>query len=462
MEHGVNEQRADDDDYPSPLVAWITVGVLSIAYLLSIMDRHILVLLIEPIKADLQLSDTQVSLITGFAFAIVYTVMGVPLARLADAWMRKHVIVIGVSIWSVLTLASGLARNFSQLFLARMGVGFGEAGLTSPAYAMVADLFPPRRLAFAMSVFVLGGVIGIALSLMLGGLVIHYVAGLQDVSLPLVGEVSSWRMVLVIAGAATMVVAVPLALLREPVRRAVGPQVAPTFTGLWRYLWLHRAFYAPFIFASCLRFLFDYGTAAWMPTYFIRLHGWEAGSTGLIIGGIMLAPYLIGALSSGALADRLGERGYRAAPLYMMTVSGPLTAMMLLAVIYAPAMPLKLVALAVSYMLYAMYAVLHPTVIQMATPNRMRSQVSAVVLFAMNLVGLGFGATAIALLTDYLFADAQALGHSIALVGLVSVALCTIAFMRSLQPFQDRRAGLAENALRLSAGAVAAEAVGRS
>jgi MFS family permease len=441
---GGTKRGHDDGDYPSPAVAWSTVGVLSVAYLLSIMDRHILVLLIEPIKADLGLSDTQVSLVTGFAFAVVYTIMGVPLARLADLWMRKHVIVIGVTIWSLLTLASGFARSFGQLFLARMGVGFGEAGLTSPAYAMVADLFPPRRLAFAMSVFVLGGVVGIALSLMLGGLVIQYVAGMQGVTLPIVGEISSWRLVLVIAGAATLAVALPLALVREPVRRAADGAASSTFGGLLRYMWDCRAFYAPFIVASCLRFQFDYGTAAWMPTYFIRLHGWEAGATGLIIGGIMLAPYLVGGLCSGVLADRLGAKGYRAASLHIMTVSGPLSLAMLVVVIYVQPMPLKLVALALSYLLYAMYAVLHPTVIQMATPNRMRAQVSAVVLFAMNLIGLGFGATAVALVTDYLFADDRAVGHSMVLVGFVAVLVSTLAFSQSIRPFLDRVAGLSE------------------
>ena len=129
--------------YPSPAIGWITVLVLSLTYMFSFMDRQILVLLVEPMKQDLQISDTQVSLLTGFAFAAVYAVMGIPMGRAADLRVRKHVIIFGVTIWSVLTIYCGLARNFIQLFFASMGVGFGEAALTPTAYSMVADLFPP-------------------------------------------------------------------------------------------------------------------------------------------------------------------------------------------------------------------------------------------------------------------------------------------------------------------------------
>ena len=180
--------------YPSPAIGWTTVVVLSLTYMFSFMDRQILVLLVEPIKQDLQITDTQVSLLTGFAFAAVYAVMGIPMGRAADLKVRKHVIIFGVTIWSLLTMACGLARNFTQLFLARMGVGFGEAALTPTAYSMVADLFPPEKLGRAMSIFVLGGTAGAALSLLLGGAIIGWVNTVGELSLPLIGVLSAWQL----------------------------------------------------------------------------------------------------------------------------------------------------------------------------------------------------------------------------------------------------------------------------
>ena len=213
-----SQDHQDGFDYPSSRSAWTAVAVLSLTYMFSLMDRQILFLLIEPIKQDLNITDTQVGLLTGVAFAVVYTVMGIPFGRLADLWVRKYVIIMGVSIWSVLTIVSGFSKTFTHLFFARMGVGLGEAGLTAPAYATIADLFPPKKLAFAMSIFVLGGSIGSALSMLLGGMAIGFVESLGSVSLPWLGELQPWRLVLIIVGLASLLVVIPLALMVEPKR----------------------------------------------------------------------------------------------------------------------------------------------------------------------------------------------------------------------------------------------------
>ena len=158
-------EEAAPRGYPPPPVAWTTVGVLALTYMFSSMDRQILVLLIEPIKRDLDITDTQVSLLTGLAFASIYTVSGLFMGRAADNYVRKYVIIAGVGVWSVLTVMCGFARNFTQLFLARMGVGFGEAALTPTAYAMIADSFPPTRLSLGLSVFAMGGAMGAGMAL---------------------------------------------------------------------------------------------------------------------------------------------------------------------------------------------------------------------------------------------------------------------------------------------------------
>ena len=455
-------------NYPSPTVAWTTVVILSLTYLFSFMDRQILILLVEPIKADLQISDTQVSLLTGFAFAIIYTVSGIPMGRLADRWVRKYVIIGGVTIWSALTMSCGFASSFTQLFIARMGVGFGEAALTPTAYAMVPDLFPPKRLALAMSVFALGSALGGGASLILSGLIIGEISELSHITVPLLGTLRPWQLVLIVVGGISFLMILPLALIPEPKRQ--GSQLLPAkkrfdqpgslssnkqlpFKQVLGFLWEQRAFYLPFIIGSSLLNLYAYGSAAWGASYFIRLHHWEASTVGITLGLATLPPAIIGGLSSGWLADHLYQKGNRGAAMHITVTVAGLCALLVPLFIYVPSMPLKLVILVLYTLLIAGSGVLFPTIIQMATPNTIRAQVSATLLLISNLVGIGFGPTAIALITDYGFQNDLALGHSIAIVGVLALALGAGLLSRAIKPFIQRSKIVNETGLESIASA---------
>jgi len=433
-----------DDDYPKPAIAWSSVGVLSVAYMFSLMDRSILVLLVEPIKADLQISDTQVSLLTGFAFALVYTVMGIPMGRVADLWVRKYVILFGVTVWSLLTLLSGFARSFGQLFLARMGVGFGEAGLTAPALSMISDLFPPKRLAFPLSVFMLGGYIGGSLSLVLGGAIIGFSESVGSVNLPIVGEILPWRFVLMVAGLISLSIIIPLMFLSEPKRHHKNNKNESVnsrhidFNEVLAYLWQHKKFYGVFLFAASCNYIIAYGSASWIPTYFIRLHGWDASSIGMTLGLVSLLPIIIGSLFSGRFIDYLYCQGYRSAPIWVMSVAGPMQLIALLTMVYAPLIEIKICAIFFTYLFGAMYVPMEPLTIQMATPNAIRAQVSSIMLFVLNLVGIGLGPLSIALVTDYIFKDDMAVGDSMAVISLFAYLLSAIAFYFCINPYRDR------------------------
>ena len=177
--------------WPNPIYAWYVVGVLMLAYTNSFIDRQILYLLFEPIRNDIGISDTQISLLAGLAFSVFYTVMGIPLARLADQSNRKAIITVGVASWSLMTALCGAAQNFWQLFLARIGVGVGEATLSPAAFSIISDYFPKNRIARAFSVYSMGVYFGAGLAMMIGGLVIKMVSASPTVVLPLVGEVYS-------------------------------------------------------------------------------------------------------------------------------------------------------------------------------------------------------------------------------------------------------------------------------
>lgn len=439
-----NTPQTDITQYPSPKVAWTTVIILSLTYMFSFMDRQILILLVEPIKNDLQITDTQVSLLTGFAFAIVYTVSGIPMGRLADRWVRKYVIIIGVTIWSALTIFCGFARNFGQLFVARMGVGFGEAALTPTAYAMVPDLFPPKRLAFAMSVFALGATLGSGASLIFSGVIIGQISDIGDIALPLIGIVRPWQLVLVIVGGISLMMVIPLALIPEPKR--LGSQLQngkkPTkqlpFKKVVAYLLNQRAFYLFYMLGSSLSNLFAYGIAAWIPSYFIRMHGWEASKTGIILGLVTIPPAIIGGLCGGWLADRWYQKGRQAAALQIQIAVCVVCIVLAPLLFYIPSMPLKMLILVLYMLLISGAGVLSPTIIQLATPSPIRAQVSATYLLVVNLIGLSLGPTSVALITDYVFQDELAVGHSIAIVGVVAFALSAMLLGRSVKPFIQR------------------------
>ncbi len=212
-----------DAPYPSPGEAWYVVGVLTLAYVFSFIDRQILSLLVGPIQRDLAINDTWMSLLMGVSFAVFYTLFGIPLGRLADTKNRRNVIAVGIAFWSVMTAGCGLARQYWTLALMRMGVGIGEATLSPSAYSMIADYFRPERRSTAMSVYSMGIYIGSGLAFVLGGIVVKFAAQQESIELPWLGSIRSWQLVFLLVGLPGL----PVALLtwltvREPARRGVA------------------------------------------------------------------------------------------------------------------------------------------------------------------------------------------------------------------------------------------------
>ncbi|MGX4676210.1 MFS transporter [SAR92 clade bacterium H246] len=432
-----SESSQAHDGYPAPKSAWMGVAILSLTYMFAFMDRQILVLLVEPIKQDLQISDTQVSLLTGMAFALMYSVMGVPMGRLADNYIRKRVIILGVAVWSSLTICCGLARNFSQLFFARMGVGFGEAALTPAAYSMVADLFPPNRLSRGMSVFVLGGSVGGAMSLLIGGAIIGWAEGVGNINIPFVGAFATWQWVLISVGILSFLMVIPLSLMQEPNRHhAIQPETNNMrFKGVLGYIREKKSFYGLFVPGVCVVNMCAYGVGAWLPSYFIRVHEWDPSTTGVLLGALYIVPALLGGLLSGRLSDYFYSKGLRSSPIYIITIALLLSAISIPMIIFAPSMEVKLLFFLFASFLGVMGDVLYPTIIQLATLSPIRAQVSAIYLLLINLTGIGFGPTVIALVTDNYFMDEIAVGKSIASVSFVFYVIGALLILSSLSPF---------------------------
>ncbi|HEX7417440.1 MAG TPA: MFS transporter, partial [Steroidobacteraceae bacterium] len=309
---------APQDPWPSPRIAGYALFVFAIVLMFNFLDRGILNLLVTPIKRDLGLSDVQMSLLMGFAFSLFYVLLGLPIARLVDSRSRRLIMGTGIAIWSGMTALCGLAGNFSQLFIARVGVGVGEACNGPATYSMLSDLFPREKLPRAISFLNFGFVAGTGLALVIGGLVIKLLARVPEVHLPLIGTLHSWQLVFIVVGLPGLLVAALMATMPEPKRRGVlalvqGGRAVPVKSlpvkQVVGFLVKNGPAYAPMFMGLACSSVLNFGIQAWAPTLFARAYGWSASQAGLTLGILVIVTAPIGLLAGSALAERFARQG---------------------------------------------------------------------------------------------------------------------------------------------------------
>ncbi len=436
-----NTAHAAAEPWPRPGIAWYAVVILVVAFIFSFIDRIIIAMLVEPLKQDLGLTDTQLGLLQGLAFAVFYATVGLPIGRWADRYSRKAIIGWGIFLWSIMTAVCGLARNFWELFLARVGVGVGEAALSPAAYSMIADYFPREKLGRALGVYQSVAFFGAGLSFLVGGLVIQAVAQAGPISLPVLGDVRAWQLVFFAVGLPGVLVALLMLTVREPVRRgkllAGGGiplrEVLRYAQQRWRVFVLH------FIGFSLLAVPIT-SIITWAFVYFTRVLAFTPPQAALRLGGILAILSPLGVYTGGWLADFLQRRGHRDATLRVAL----LAAVGLLPLSAVPAFVTDrdlAVALFGPLIFFASLSMaLAPAALQVVTPNQMRGQVSAVWMLVMNLVTASVGPSAVGAITDHVFGDPLAVGKSIALVNCLSVPLAALALWAALAHFRNAAA----------------------
>jgi MFS family permease len=376
--------------YANPVYRLYVLAVLTVVYVFNFLDRQLLVILQEPIKAELGLSDTQLGLLTGFAFALFYVVCGIPIARWADRGVRRNVIALSLTVWSAMTALCGLTGSYTQLLLARMGVGVGEAGGSPPAHSMISDIFNRKHRALALSVYSIGIYIGILAGFALGGWV---------------AESFGWRRAFLVVGLPGVGLAILLRLtVREPIRgwsegRAGNTPPAPPVGEVARLLWSRVAFRHLALAASLQAFII-YGVGNWLPSYFLRefslglstVGTWLALTTG-IGGGV-------GSFFGGWISDRLGARDlrwYLWTPAVLTLLSVPV----LYVVLTTTSANVALLLTAPFNFLMAAYLGSVLAVSHNLVGVRMRALTSAVLFFFINLIGMGLGPVSVGALSDY-------------------------------------------------------------
>jgi MFS family permease len=417
-----------------PVYSWYVVAILTLANVSAYVDRQILTLLVHPIKRDLQLTDSEVSLLGGLSFALFYTVLGFPIARLADQRSRRAIIAWGIGIWSLMTAACGAARNFGQLLLARVGVGVGEAALSPPAYSLIADYFPRERLGTAISVYTMGTYLGVGLAQLIGGAVIAVVSGDTAWSFPVIGFVRPWQVAFFVVGLPGLLVAALMFTVREPRRNAPRPPAVPV-SEIVAHVRRNARTMATHHVGAALIALVNYGYGFWLPTFFERTHGWTPSRAGYLLGVANLTFGIAGVSLAGRLSDKWQSAGMADAKLRvcMLAAVG-----LLVCDVITPLMPTATLAaimiFPLSFFASAPFGVAAAAVQEMV-PARMRAQASAMYLFVVSLLGLAAGPTAVALVTDYVFQDEQMVRYSMALVALLGLIPAALLLRAARGPY---------------------------
>lgn len=434
-------------DYPASGTAWYSVAVLMLMYIFSFIDRQIISLLVEPMKRDLHVSDVQIGLLQGLAFALLYTCLGLPIARLADRHNRKSIIACGVLLWSLMSTLCGLAKSALQLFFARVGVGIGEAALSPSAYSMITDSFPRAKLGRAFAIYTIGIPIGAGIALLVGGLIVGLVSGAGDhYVLPVLGTVRAWQLVFIVTGAPGLLLPLLLLTFREPKRRGLlsGQAHRASLGEVADYAWCNRKFYSLHFLALALLALAGYSVGAWLPAALHRAYGVSTAEVGAVTGISTMTVNTCGMLLAGVLCDRMTRRGVMDAPVIVALISAIGIAILSCFPPLMPTVPLVWTTLVISGITFHAYNGVGPMAVNQVTPNQYRAQVSAAYLFVVNLLGLGVGPWLVAFINEHVFHDPAKIRYSLVIVVFTAATLAALLLWMERPIYRQKQAEAAQ------------------
>jgi MFS family permease len=417
--------------------AWYVVGVLTLASISGNVDRQILSLLVPSIERDLGISDTQMSYLIGFAFSVFYTVLGLPIARLADRANRRNIMAAGVGLWSLFTAACATAQTYGRLLLLRIGVGVGEATLLAPSVSLIADYFPPESRSRAMSVFTSAIFFGSGLAYFIGGWIVGLAQEQGTWTVPVLGAIRPWQSVFLLVGLPGLAIMLLFFTVREPRRAASSePSNAVPLRAVWQYVRANRRTFATQNLGFAISATVNYAIAAWLATFLVRTYGWTAARAGLVQGSLTMTVGVAAPIVGGWLADRFVRRGVIDGPLRVGMIGA---AGMLISATAYPLMPSA--GLAVTWLVAVNFFAALPwgaasTAAAEMVPASIRAQGVALYFFVLNLVSSALGPSLVAWCTDYVFGDRALLRYSLALVNVAGMASALILLWLALPAYR--------------------------
>jgi MFS family permease len=431
------EERADTitrraGNYPTARRAWYAVAVLYFAYALVLADRQVLAFLVDPIREDLALSDFQFSLISGFFLVAIYSLLAIPLGRFADSHDRRDVIAASVAFWSLMTVLCSRASGLIVLLLARFGSGVSQAVMVPASVSLIADSFSTDRRPLAISVYASGAYVGIGLAHILSGFIVAMTTSAEGLILPLTGRFSSWQLAFVFLALPSILVLALMRRLNEPDRQGrarIQPEVRLHET--IEYARRHWFVFTSLIMGAALAGIGMFAIFAWVPTIFSRVYDWSGAETGIVFGLVTIVFGTAGLVVGGIYAGRFIREGQKLVFQRLMMLSVACAIIPGAITMTADSAPGMWACFAAVIFFLAMPVGLAQTAIQAITPNKMRARLIATYFAALNIIGLGFGPIAVAVVTDFVFRDDAAIDRSIGVVivssGVASVLLLALS-----------------------------------
>ena len=432
--------KSQVEDWPSEKKGWYVTFVFLFAVIFSLIDRQILNLLVIPIQNDLLLSDTQISLLQGFAFVITYVLLSVPIGRLVDKFNRIKIMISGVVVWSITTFTCGLSRNFYELLFARMGVGAGEAALSPAAWSVLADYFRPERLSFPISIYLMGPYLGAGLAMILGAYVLDLTSGREAIYIPLIGSLAPWQITFIIVSLPGIIITGLLLSVKEPKRKNIksNSEKIPNWSEVISFMLLNKRIYTSLHIATPFLVIMLYGLQAWSPTILVRVYDWELSDAGRVYGLIALFFGSTGVISGPFLSKVLKNLSISSSSLKVCVLGVSLAGISISLLPFQNDSFYALICIAIASFCIPLPLALVTTIMQEVTPNPMRGVVNGMYVVSTNVIGLAIGPFLVAFGTDYIFNDPNLIAYSLSLVAVIVAPIGSILFCIGIKEYREK------------------------
>jgi len=424
--------------YPEKKHSYSAVAILTLAQVFAFIDRQIPSMLVEPIKQDFNLTDSQIALLGGAAFSIFYAVMALPIGYAVDRYQRTKVLGIGIFLWSLMTALAGLTNSFGKLFGARIGVAVGEAVMAPTSVSLISDSFPENKQGKPMGIITSGVYIGIGITLLGGGFLIDYLTEIDGINLPLIGYLKPWQATFMIVGIPGLILALAAFILKEPKRiEEASLDKVIDRKNIFLHLKEHKKTLIPMFGGLIFMALIFYSFSFWAPTMMIRAFNISLSEVGLILGVITIVSSIIGTILAGTAVDYLRDKNYSDAPVRAAMIAVMLAVPPIVMLSFVSSEIGAWICIALYLLFISSFAPLGLLAISGVSTGSVKGQAAAIHAFLMMAFGLSLGPQLTAFFTDYIFADPNLLINSISLSGLIVLPISALLFKISLPRYRE-------------------------
>ena len=424
--------------YPAKKHSYSAVAILTLAQIFAFIDRQIPSMLVEPIKQDFNLTDSQIALLGGAAFSIFYAIMALPIGYAVDRYQRTKVLGTGIFLWSLMTALAGLANSFGKLFGARIGVAVGEAVMAPTSVSLVSDSFPENKQGKPMGIITAGVYIGIGITLLGGGILIDYLTSIGGITLPLIGYLKPWQATFMIVGIPGLVLAIAAFYLKEPQRleEQIDAQLKDR-KNVFLHLKEHRKTLIPMFGGLIFMALIFYSFSFWAPTMMIRTFDISLTEVGFILGMITIISSITGTIAAGSAVDYLRNKNYSDAPVRAAMIAVILALPPIISLSFVQNELGAWICIALYLLFISSFAPLGLLAISGVSTGNVKGQTAAIHAFLMMAFGLSLGPQLTAFFTDFVFVDPNLLINSVSLTGLIVLPISALLFKLSLSRYRE-------------------------